>query len=312
VDNQPLISDLRLFHAAARRSSFVATAAELGVSPALVSKRMAILEKTLGVTLFARTTRRVAITEDGEAVDQWARKILEAADGMSESLREARAAPRGILRISADCRLGHKYLAPVLTEFAKRYPAVEISFQLVDRPVDLVGEAIDIDIRVGDIDESQLIAHRIFACHRILCAAPAYLERRGYPRSLADLAQHDCLVRRESDQSFAVWRLHGPGGLEAVKVSGPLSTNSADVARSWAHSGLGIALVADRDIAASLAASTMVQVLPAYRQPADVWAVCRDHLVDSAKLSRCVRFLQQRLGEGGFALPPTAQAALSD
>ncbi|MBS1229288.1 MAG: putative LysR family transcriptional regulator [Proteobacteria bacterium] len=273
---------------------------------------MAILEKTLGVTLFARTTRRVAISEDGEAVHQWARKVLEAADGLTESLRGARCEPRGMLRISADCRLGHKYLAPVLADFCQCYPAVEISLQLVDRPVDLVGEAIDIDIRLGDVDESQLIAHRIFACHRILCAAPAYLERRGHPASLADLAQHDCLARRASDQSFAVWRLYGPGGLEAVKVTGPLSTNSAEVALLWAHAGLGVALVAERDVAASLDASTMVQILPAYRQPADVWAVCRERLTDSAKLGLCVRFLQQRLGEGRFALPATPDAALPD
>lgn len=296
MDNQPLLSDLRLFHAAARRSSFVATAAELGASPAFVSKRIAILEKTLGVTLFERTTRRVAITEDGEAIYAWAQKILDAADGLSDSLRRGRAEPRGMLRITADSRLGSEPLASLLAEFSTRYPAVEISLQLVDRPVDPAVEAIDIDIRVGDVNEPQLIAHRLLESNRIVCAAPAYLERHGLPRSLADLAQHDCLVQRESDQSFGVWRLHGPNGIETVKVSGPLSTNSADVARSWAHAGHGIALVADRDIVASLDAATMVQLLPAYRQPDDVWAVCRNRLADSVPLGLCVRFLAQRLG----------------
>ena len=114
VGNQPLLSDLRLFHAAARRSSFVATAAELGASPAFVSKRIAILEKTLGVTLFTRTTRRVEITEEGEAVLQWAGKIIAAADGLSESLRGARAEPSGMLRIAADSLFGREHLAPLL------------------------------------------------------------------------------------------------------------------------------------------------------------------------------------------------------
>ena len=302
MDNQPLLSDLRLFHAAARRSSFVATAAEFGASPAFVSKRIAILEKTLGVTLFDRTTRRVVISEDGEAVLQWARKILQAADGLSEALHGGHAELRGMLRISADSLFGRTHLAPVLAEFSSRYPELEISLRLVDRPVDLLGEAVDIDIRVGEVQEPQLSAQRILESNRILCAAPAYLERHGYPLSLADLAQHDCLVLREGEQSFGVWRLHGPGGIESVKVSAALSTNSADIARIWALAGQGIVLVADRDIAASLAAATMVHLLPAYRQPADVWAVCRNRPADSANVGRCLRFLKERLGEGSFAI----------
>ena len=302
MNNQPLLSDLRLFHDAARRSSFVATAAELGASPAFVSKRIAILEKALGVTLFERTTRRVAITADGEAVDQWARKIIEAADGLNESLRSASAEPRGMLRIAADSGFGRQHLAPALAEFAARYPAVEINLQLADRPVDPVGDEIDIAIRVGDVDAPQRFAQRLVERHRIVCAAPAYLARHGHPRSLADLAQHDCLALRDPDQGFGVWRLQGPGGVETVKVSGPLSTNSADVALVWALAGLGIVLVAERDIAPSLGAATMVQLLPAYRQPADVWAVCREPLANSAKLGCCLRFLAQRLGQQAFTV----------
>ena len=300
MDNQPLLSDLRLFHAAVRRSSFVATAAELGVSPAFVSKRIAILEKTLGVTLFKRTTRRVAITEDGEAVHLWAGKIIEAADGLSESLRGARAAPRGMLRITADPVFGREHLAPLLAEFSGCHPAVEINLQLGDRPVDRLADGIDIDIRVGDFGDSQPVALRLAEFRRIVCAAPAYLERHGDPLSPSDLAQHDCLALREGGQRFGVWRLQGPAGGETVKVSGPLSTDSADVARSWALAGLGLALLAENDVAASLDAGTLVRLLPDYRQQADVWAVCCCAPADSAKISHCLRFLQQRLGEGRF------------
>ena len=300
MDNQPLLSDLRLFHAAVRRSSFVATAAELGASPAFVSKRIAILEKTLGVTLFKRTTRRVAITEDGEAVHLWAGKIIEAADGLSESLRGARAAPRGMLRITADPVFGREHLAPLLAEFSGRHPAVEINLQLGDRPVDRLVDGIDIDIRVGDFGDSQPVALRLAEFRRIVCAAPAYLERHGDPLSPSDLAQHDCLALREGGRRFGVWRLQGPAGVETVKVSGPLSTDSADVARSWALAGLGLALLAENDVAASLDAGTLVRLLPDYRQQAGVWAVCCCAPADSAKISHCLRFLQQRLGEGRF------------
>ena len=298
IGNQPLLADLRLFHAAARRSSFVATAAELGASPTFVSKRIAILEKTLGVTLFTRTTRRVAITEQGEAVDQWAIKIIAAADGLSESLRGARAEPRGLLRIAADPAFGRARLAPLLAEFSRAHPALEISLQLGERPVDRLADEIDIDIRVGEVDDSQPNAQRLVECRRVVCAAPAYLEHHGYPLSPADLAQHDCLALRAGGQRFGVWRLHGPSGVEAVKVSGPLATNSADVARDWAFAGLGVALLAESDVAASFDAGTMVRLLPACHQPADVWATCRCAPSESAKVGRCLRFMQQRLGQG--------------
>lgn len=298
VGNQPLLSDLRLFHDAARRSSFVATAAELGASPTFVSKRIAILEKTLGVTLFKRTTRRVEITEQGEAVDQWALKIIAAADGLAESLRGARAEPSGLLRIAADPVFGRVRLAPLLAEFSLRHPAVEISLQLAERPVDQPAEAVDIDIRVGEFDDAQPNAQRLVECGRVVCAAPAYLERHGQPLSPADLAQHDCLALRAGGQRFAVWRLHGPRAATTVKVSGPLSTNSADVARDWAFAGLGVALLAESDVAVAFDAGTMVRLLPSHRQPADVWAACRCPPAESAKIGRCLRFLQQRLGEG--------------
>jgi LysR family transcriptional regulator, transcriptional activator for dmlA len=312
VDNIPLLSDLRLFYVAARRASFVATATELGTSAAFVSKRIAILEKTLGVKLFHRTTRRVVITEDGEALYLWARKILEVADGMTESIRGGHVEPRGMLRITANFRLGRLHLAPVLSAFATQYPAVEIWLELVDRPVDLIGEGIDIDIRLGDVVEPHLIAHRILASSRILCAAPAYLERHGLPKTMADLAQHACLVLRERDQAFGVWRLNGPNGLETVKVTGPLSTNSADIARVWANAGHGILLVSDRDVAGSLSTGEMIHLLPAYRQPADVWAVCRTRLADSAKLRVCVQFLQKHLVEGPYALVTEAAPLQKD
>lgn len=297
VGNQPLLSDLRLFHDAARRSSFVATAAELGASPTFVSKRIAILEKTLGVTLFKRTTRRVAITEQGEAVDQWALKIIAAADGLAESLRGARAEPSGLLRVAADPGFGRARLAPLLAEFSQRHPALEISLQLAERPVDRCADEIDIDIRVGEFDDAQPNAQRLVECRRVVCAAPAYLERHGHPLSPADLAQHDCLALRAGGQRFADWRLHGPGGIETVKVTAALSTNSADVARDWAFAGLGVALLAESDVAAAFDVGAMVRLLPGYRQPADVWAASRCPPAESAKVGRCLRFLQQRLGQ---------------
>jgi LysR family transcriptional activator of dmlA len=302
VNSGPLLDDLRLFCIAARRASFVATANELGTSPALVSKRIAILEKTLRVRLFHRTTRRVTVTEDGETVYEWAQKILEDVERMTEAVANIRTEPRGLLRISTSFGLGRNHVAPAIAELEKRYPSLEVRLELVDRPVDLIGEGFDIDIRVGEVHEPNVIAHRIAASNRILCAAPAYLERQGHPKTLTDLAQHACLVIRERNQAFGVWRLYGPNGLETVKVTGPLSSNHGDIVRRWALGGHGIMLRAVWDVAASLHASELVRVLPAYRQPADVWAVSTARLASSAKVRVCVRFLQEQLTNGAFAL----------
>lgn len=302
MENLPALSDLSLFCVAARRSSFVATAAELGKSSAFVSKRIAILEKTLHVKLFHRTTRHVAITEEGEAVFQWAQQILEAAHGLTEAVGGKDVAPKGALRITTSFRLGRMHLAPVLSELEKRYPALEVWLEVIDHPVDLVREGVDIDIRIGTVTEPNVIAHRIVASNRILCVAPSYIERRGCPKSLNELSQHDCLVLKERDQSFGVWRLQGPNGLETVKATGTMSTNNADIARIWACAGHGILLVSDRDVADSLESGELVQILPDYYQPADVWAVCRTRLSDSPKLRVCVQFLQEQLTSGPYAL----------
>lgn len=297
-----LINDLRLFCLAARRASFLATATELGTSPAYVSKRIAILEKSLGVKLFHRSARRVTVTDEGEAVYRCAQEIFEGVERMADTLAGGRAEPRGMLRITTSHRLGRNHVAPVLSELAKRYPALEIWLEVVDRPVDLIAEGIDLDLRIGEVNQPNLIAHRIAASSRILCAAPSYLERRGDPKTLADLAQHACLVLRERDQAFGVWRMIGPGGLETVKVTGALSSNNADMVRRWAHDGHGILLVSIWDVAASLDAGELIHILPAYRQPADVWAVTTARLGNSAKVRVCVRFLQEQLAQGPYAL----------
>ncbi|MDV7212066.1 LysR family transcriptional regulator [Azotobacter beijerinckii] len=302
ANNDPFLRDLRLFCTVARRSSFVAGANEMGLSPAHVSKRIAMLEETLGVKLFNRTTRRVNITSDGEAAFLWARKILEDVEGMLEAVSGSRGEPRGVLRICASLRLGRDHVAPILTQLRQRHPTLEIWLELLDRRVDLIGESFDIDIRVGEAHEPHLIGHKIAENARILCAAPAYLERHGRPKSLAELGQHDCLLFRDRDQSFGVWRLEGPSGEESVKVTGPMASNHSDIVRRWAIEGYGIIMASIWDLAASIRAGELVRVLPAYRQPADVWAVTAARTSGSERVRVCIAFLKQQLIEGPHAL----------
>jgi LysR family transcriptional activator of dmlA len=296
------LDDLRVFCLAARKASFAATAMELGTSPAFVSKRIAILEKALGVTLFHRTARRVTVTDDGERVYASAQQIFKGVEHMGETVAGGRLDPRGALRVTTSFRLGRKHIGPALSLLAQRYPALEITLDLVDRRVDLVSENIDLDVRVAEVDEPHLVAHRITQSSRILCAAPSYIERRGLPTTIAELSQHDCLVLRDRNQPFGVWRLTGPNGEEKVKVTGRLSSNNAEIVRGWAIDGHGILLPTRWDVHADVLAGQLVPILPEYWQPADIWAASTVRLSHSAKVRVCVRFLQEQLASGPFAL----------
>lgn len=303
MNNLPELDDLRVFRVAARLGSFAATANELGTSPAYVTKRIAILEARLQVKLFHRTSRRVAITDEGETIYGWAQRIDEDVDQMLAAVTSARSAPEGLIRISASFGLGRNHIAPALSELRRRYPLLEVRLDLYDRAVDLIAEDIDIDIRVGEVPEPNLIAHRIVASSRILCASPKYIAEHGEPGTPSELAQHACLVIHERNQSFGVWRLYGPGGLLTVKVRSPMASNHGEIVRTWAIEGHGIMLRAMWDVADSLERGELVRVLPAYRQPAEVWAVSPVRLSASGKVRVCVRFLQEQLQRGPFALP---------
>ena len=297
MNNKPLLEDLRLFCTVVRKRSFVASAQELGVSKALVSKRIALLEAALDVRLLHRTTRSVSTTESGDIVHQWAQRILEDVDQMSEEVSVAKLSPRGRLRICTSSGFGRNRLAPAISALARRYPFLEIQLELVDRRVDLVGEGFDLDIRIGEVHEPDLIARRIARNTRILCAAPSYLKQHGEPTVLSELVQHQCIVIRERDQDAIGWKLTGPQGKETVRVKGALSTNNGEVVHEWAIDGHGIILRSIWDVGPSLKNGRLVRVLPEYQQDADVWAVYSSRLSGSAKVRVCVEFFEEWLNQ---------------
>jgi LysR family transcriptional activator of dmlA len=296
VNNKIENDDLRVFVAVARKSSFAAAAAELGMSPAYVSKRIGILEATLGIRLFHRTTRRVVVSEDGEQVFARAQTILASLDSLFDDVAERQGVPRGQLRISSSFGFGRNLVAPAAARLVAEHPELHVRFEVFDRLVDIVSEGFDLDIRVGDDIAPQLIARKLMANHRILCASPAYLARRGTPRSLLELAGHDCLAIKERDMPFGVWRLRsGSAAEEAVKVTGALSTNHGEIALQWAVAGAGIVLRSLWDAQPYLDSGELVQVLPEFRQDANVWAVYPQRLASSAKVRVCVDFLERHL-----------------
>lgn len=294
----PHNDDLRVFVAVARRASFAAAAQELGVSAAYVSKRLRLLEQDLAVKLLHRTTRRVVVTEDGERVFVWAQRILDGVDQLLQEVSVTRQVPRGVLRISSSLGFGRNVVAPALSRLVQEHPGLQVRLELLDRLVDVAAEGYDLDVRVGDDIAPHLIARRLADNHRVLCASPAYLARRGVPRSLADLALHDCLAIRERDHVFGLWRLRAGANEESVKVTGPLSANDGEVAVHWALDGMGVVLRSVWDVQAHLQSGALVQVLPEWRQDANIWAVYPTRLNLSAKVRVCVEFLQAHFAAG--------------
>lgn len=301
MNKTPGNEDLRVFTVVARKSSFAAAAAELGVSAAYVTKRIRILEETLSTKLLHRTTRRVVVTEEGERVYHWAQRVLDDIDHLLQEVSVTRRVPRGLLRVSSSFGFGRNLVAPAISQLVERFPTLAVRLEVFDRLVDVASEGFDLDVRVGDEIAPHLIARRLASNHRVLCAAPAYLARRGAPRTLADLSNHDCLVIKERDHPFGVWKLDAGGAEQTVKVTGPLSTNNGEIAVRWAVDGRGIVLRSMWDVGPLLRTGQLAQILPDHVQEANVWAVYPSRLSTSAKVRVCVEFLEdhfRRIGPG--------------
>jgi len=297
MNNQLSNDDLRVFTRVAARSSFAEAAAELGVSVAYVSKRIKALEAALNTQLLHRTTRRVSVTEQGENVLRWAERILDDLDQLFQEVADTRHRPRGQLRISSSFGFGRQMLAPAVSALADRYPELSVRFEVFDRLIDVAGEGFDIDVRIGDEIAPHLIARKLADNHRILCASPDYLTQRGEPQTIAELSEHECLVIKERDHPYGVWRLQSAGGEKSVRVKGNLSSNHGEIAVQWASEGRGIVLRSHWDVSPLLASGQLRRILPDYYQTANIWAVYPQRLAHSAKVRAGVEHLVEWFGK---------------
>jgi DNA-binding transcriptional LysR family regulator len=288
-------SDLAFFATVVKEGSLSAAARALDVSPPAVSKRLAQLERRLGVRLLHRTTRRIGLTAEGEAYVEVGRRILSEIADLEQRISSARAAPRGLLRVNATLGFGRTYVAPVVSAFQRRYPEVEVLLHLTDRPLNLADEAFDVGIRFGDLPDARIVARKIATNRRVLAASPGYLDQRGRPATPHDLTRHDCLVLRQNDSVYGVWKLQRGRRSESVRVRGPLSSNDGSVVLGWALDGHGIVMRAEWEMADHLRSGRLEQVLGEYSTPpADVHAVYpeRHHL--SARVRVFVDFVVER------------------
>ncbi len=303
------LSELTLFSLVAKNGSLSAAARELNVTPPAVSKRLAQLESRLGVRLLNRTTRRLSLTNEGEVYLANVRRILADIDELERVVSSSRAAPKGLLRVNATLGFGRTYIAPVVSAFAKRYPEVEVQLQLTDRPLNLAEEAFDVGIRFGELPDARLIARKVSTNRRFLCAAPAYLKKFGYPKVPDDLARHNCIVLRQNDAAYGIWRFARGRKTDTVKVRGALSSNDGEVALTWALDGHGILMRAEWDIAKYLRSGRLQLVLEEYSlPPADIHAVYPERHNLSAKVRVFVEFLvEQFKDKKGGTLEPNSK-----
>lgn len=296
--------DLAFFVLLARQASFTATARELGLTASAVSRRLARLEDRLGVRLLNRTTRRVSLTGEGEAYFSEAVRLLGEIEALEHNLGRARDTPSGLLRINATLGFGRTYLAPAISEFRRRYPNVEVQLVLTDAPLNLVDTGIDLGIRFGTPPVSRMVTRLLARNRRFLCAAPAYLEANGVPRTLADLQRHECIVLRQDYDAYDIWRFDEIGGESpSAKVGGGLSTNDGEIALGWTIDGQGITLRSEWDIARHVRDDRLRVVLPAYRQTANISAVYPERHNLSAKVKVFVDDLAQEIRRSANTSP---------
>jgi DNA-binding transcriptional LysR family regulator len=247
--------------------SLAAAGRSLNLSPAMVSKRIAALEERLGARLLHRTTRKLATTEAGQRFYERVSEILAASREAENLVTGAAGEPTGRLRLTAPTSFGRLHVAPHLKAFLDRWPRLEIELDLSDGYVDLLGERIDLAIRIAPGVEAGLTGHRLAPNRRLLCASPAYLKQHGAPARVQDLRRHRLLAA----EGQLPWRLQGKGG-QIVTVPGEsaVRTNSSEVVRELAIAGLGIALRSTWDVGNELRSGVLQVVLPDHPGAADV------------------------------------------
>jgi len=300
VVKNDLTSYLEFFVLLGRYGNLSAAARDLDITPPAATKRLAQLEARLGVRLVNRTTRSVSLTAEGETFLHYATRILAEVREMEDIVSSSRSVPRGLLRVNATLGFGRTTIAPFVSEFAKRYPHVEVQLDVTDRPIDLVESGVDLAIRFGELPDKRLNARRIMANRRFLCASPRYLELHGTPESLADLASHQCIVHRQNDDAYGIWRLERNGEPHSVKVRGVLSSNDGDIVLSWALDGHGILLRSEWDLAKYLESGRLRVVLPEFVQPsADLFVYYPNRRNQSARARAFIDFLAERFGRHG-------------
>ncbi|MGI9523069.1 MAG: LysR family transcriptional regulator [Hyphomicrobiaceae bacterium] len=288
------ISDLDIFARVARTGNMSAAGREMGLSPAVISKRVSLLEESLGARLFQRTTRHLTLTETGEGYFKRVVDILNLVEEAEDFVHRRSTLPRGQLKITAPTAFGRLHIAPHLRSFFDQFPDIQLNFLITDDTFDIIRDGVDLAIRIGELDDSSLVAKKLAANTRVICAAPKYLEDFGTPQSLRELQEHNCLAVGKQD----LWRVSGPDGVHNFRPSGCMRSNSAEFSKQAIVAGLGVGLRSTWDIGPELKNGTLKIVLPQYRGSVNdaIFAVYPSREFMPSKVNAFIDFLCELYG----------------
>jgi len=291
-------AELTAFVRVVEKGSFVAAADDLGLTASAVSKLISRVEARLGVALLTRTTRRLALTEEGEIYVRRAREILAAIEAADAEVAASGARLKGRIRVNSGTAIGRHQLAPLVGPFRARYPDITLDLGITDRQIDPVAENVDVVLRTGALGDSSMIARKIAESQRVICASPAYLDKHGTPRRPSDLLDHDCLVL-PGFADLADWPFHTPEGINRLAVKGPVTADSADVLLDLALAGQGIVRLAEIIVAAPVREGLLVPLLTreSANEPVPVWALTPPGRNRVPRVRALLDFLVESLGK---------------
>ncbi len=306
MNNASFAADIGLFVSVVDSGSFSAAAEASGLTPSAVSKAITRMEDRLGVRLLQRTTRRLALTQEGETMLARGREILAAIESAEAEVTADRGRPRGLVKLNTGTAFAKHRLAPVMAEFHARYPDITLELAISDRRVDVIAEQADIAVRTGPLGDSTLVARRIGAMQRVICASPAYLERHGRPETPEDLKRHNCLVLAGFSR-LAQWPLRQNGQIVLTSVKGSVTTDSADLLLDLALAGLGIVRFGDFLAETALAEGRLVPLLQDFHltDPQPITALMPPGRHTLPRVRATVDFLIERCGDARTRLPRT-------
>lgn len=291
------LTSIRAFTKVVEHGSFSTAGRELRLSRSAISKYVRELEEELGVQLLNRTTRSASPTENGQAYYERCLAILAELEEADLAVSRLQEEPRGMLRVNAPMSFGTLHLGRAIADFMEKYPELKIQLVLSDQLIDPVQEGFDVTLRIAELGSSSLIARKIVLANRVICAAPAYLTRRGTPSHPRDLRDHDCLTYGHLATGNQ-WKLTGPDGDHWIQIHGTLCTNNAEILKDAALKGRGIALLPTFIAGADLQQGSLVGILSTYKPPAlSLYAIYPQTRHLSVKVRLFIDFLVGRFGD---------------
>ncbi|MCG2641493.1 MULTISPECIES: LysR family transcriptional regulator [Bradyrhizobium] len=289
--------EMCIFKRVIERGSFAGAAEDVGLSPSAVSKLITRLELRLGVRLINRTTRRLALTQEGEIYLERSRDILRAIEAVEAEIATTRVSPRGQLRVHAFPTFAVDHLSPALPDFLARYPRITFDFLITNRSVDLIDDNIDVALRVGQLTDSTSVACKIVNLTQVVCASPKYLARHGRPVQPSDLRRHACLTLSHFPGANK-WPFRADGKRVEVEVKGPVVADSAHMLLRLAIEGVGIIRFGDNIVARAIQEGLLEPLLQDLQEPENfpLWALLPPGRQRTPKVRAFLDFLTERFG----------------